>query len=73
VAEEHVQQQRDKRCPANPENYNDCLLLGSDPDEHTSEIGHDNQDFLLASILDNVTAADEALNVLSPYPPQPSM
>ena len=43
------------------------LLLGSSPDDHTDKIGHENRDFLLASILDNATAAKEGLHVLSPY------
>jgi hypothetical protein len=43
------------------------LLLSSNPADHTSKIGQDNRDFLLASILDNATGADEALDVLSPY------
>lgn len=51
-------------------NYMACaarLLLDSSPADHTSKIGHDNRDFLLASILANATAADEGLDVLSPY------
>ena len=43
------------------------LLLSSSPDEHTSKIGQDNRDFLLASILDNAKVADEGLDGLSPY------
>jgi hypothetical protein len=43
------------------------LLLSSNPDEHTSEMGQDERDFLLASILDNAKVADEALDVLTPY------
>ena len=43
------------------------LLLSSNPDEHTSEMGQEDRDFLLSSILDNAKVADEALDVLSPY------
>jgi hypothetical protein len=43
------------------------LLLSSSPDGHTSKMGHDERDFLLASILDNAKVADEGLRVLSPY------
>jgi hypothetical protein len=43
------------------------LLLSSSPDDHTSKMGHENRDFLLASILDNAAAADEGLHLLSPY------
>jgi hypothetical protein len=43
------------------------LLLNSSPDEHTSEMGHNERDFLLASILDNAKVADQGLRVLSPY------
>ena len=43
------------------------LLLSSNPDEHTSKMGHDERDFLLSSILDNAKVADEALDVLTPY------
>jgi hypothetical protein len=43
------------------------LLLSSDPRDHTSEMGQDNRDFLQASILDNGTPAEQALEVLSPH------
>jgi hypothetical protein len=43
------------------------LLLSSNPADHASKMGHNNRDFLLASILDNATVAGEGLDVLSPY------
>jgi hypothetical protein len=51
-------------------NYMACaarLLMNSPPIDHTDKLGHQNRDFLLASILDNAEAAKEGVNVLSPY------
>ena len=43
------------------------LLLSSSPSEHTSDMGHEERDFLLTTILANTKAADAALDVLTPY------